>query len=458
MSPCPACGKPIEALWKGVTKIVDGKITQFCSPACAAAGVATGAPAPAAPGPKPAAAAKPTAAAKPSPTPSPTPSPSPSPTPTPTPSSTPSPSPTPTPSPSPKAAAATRSAAAAPDDDEHTPPPRRATDLRRRRNRRALWLAAGIVAGGMAVAIIQTFSPAAPTDVRAARDDVRAGGAVPADAPAEAAPDAGVTPLDAATARARAEQALRALLPSPSTRIAREAAMALSRTGDAEAVEALARLLETESSTITRLEVAYALARAGDARGGKALHAGLRGATRDVRADAARWLALLGDQAAVPVLEQMMAISQYRLGAAETLARLGHARALAVLDAALASPRTSHEDRMRALVALGRAGRADVAPGLHEILDDGMYNVGGAAALARLGDRVAEPRLREQLEVPTLQVGAALGLRRLDPALDPLPLLPALVAALDGEKDTARVSAAEAILILVGPPSIAERD
>ncbi|MCA9677110.1 MAG: hypothetical protein KC464_18940, partial [Myxococcales bacterium] len=119
---------------------------------------------------------------------------------------------------------------------------------------------------------------------------------------------------------------------------------------------------------------------------------------------------------------------------------------------------TTREDRLRALVALGRAGRADVAPALREVLDDGQFNVGAAEALARLGDRAAEPRLLDQLEVPSLQVGAALGLRRLDPQLDPSRYLPALVAQLDLDKDTARVSAAEAILVLTGPPEIAERD
>ena len=60
--------------------------------------------------------------------------------------------------------------------------------------------------------------------------------------------------------------------------------------------------------------------------------------------------------------------------------------------------------------------------------------------------------------MPSLQVGAALGLRRLDPGLDPTPYLPVLVAAFSSGKDTAKVTAAEAILVLTGPNKIAERD
>jgi HEAT repeat protein len=241
-------------------------------------------------------------------------------------------------------------------------------------------------------------------------------------------------------------------------RIAREAARALSRTGDQASLDLLARALAEEVSEIAQVEVAYALARGGDARGTKALVAVLKSSRRDVRADAARALVQLGDKRGVPVLENLLGLSQFRLGAAEALAPLGVPRALQVLEGVRTDEKASREDKLRALVALGRAGKADVAADLRAVLGNRQFNVGAAEALARLHDPAARPVLGEQLSVPSLQVGAALGLRRLDPSLDPAPYLPGLVAAMNSGKDTAKVSAAEAILVLTGPAAIAERD
>jgi hypothetical protein len=154
----------------------------------------------------------------------------------------------------------------------------------------------------------------------------------------------------------------------------------------------------------------------------------------------------------------MLGISQLAVGAAVALAPLRDKRALGVLDKVRADESASREDRWRALVALGRAGRTDVAADLRAVLDQREYNVGAAEALAMLGDKAATPVLVADLASPSLQVGAALALRRLDPGLDPRPHLPGLVAGLDSAKDTARVTAAEAILVLTGPPEIAERD
>jgi len=53
---------------------------------------------------------------------------------------------------------------------------------------------------------------------------------------------------------------------------------------------------------------------------------------------------------------------------------------------------------------------------------------------------------------------AARALRRLDPELDPAPLLPPLVAALASSKDTEQVGAAEAILLLTGKLAWADRE
>jgi HEAT repeat protein len=425
---CPTCGAVIDPLRAPVARIVEGRVRTYCSRSCADGAAAV---------------AKVTAAAADA-----------------------------------SEAIQRRSgpiampgAAAAPSvvdehDQEHDEHPRSATEHRRRRNRRVMWLSAGIVTGGMAVAVIQTVSPSSPHQV-AAEDG----------APATSHTDAGATstgdqapvfnPKDPVQVRDRAVAELRELLPAPVekdakgahvTRVAKEAARALARTRDQAALDVLARALADEPAGFGRVELAYALARGGDARGTKDLVAALKASGRDVRADAARALALLGDPRAVPVLQQMLGVSQLEVGAAVALAPLRDKKALELLDEVRKDEKRSREDRWRALVALGVAGRADVAADLRAVLDQREYNVGAAEALARLGDAAAKPVLVADLSSPSLQVGAALGLRRLEPGLDPSPYLPALVTTLDSGKDTARVSAAEAILVLTGPPEIAERD
>lgn len=415
---CPTCGAAIDPLRAPVARIVDGRVRTYCSKSCADGAAAV---------------AKVTAAAADA-----------------------------------SEAIQRRSgpitAPRALDDetehdqarDEH---PRSATESRRRRNRRVMWLSAGIVTGGMAVAIIQTVSPSSPHQV-AAED-----GAPPAHADAGSSATAEQPPVfdphDPVQVHDRAVAELRALLPTTDakvTRVAKEAARALARTRDKAALDVLARALADEPAGFGRVELAYALARGGDPRGTKDLVASLKAPGRDVRADAARALALLGDARAVPTLQGMIGVSQLEVGAAVALAPLKDKKALALLDEVRADPKRSREDQWRALVALGVAGRTDVAADLRAVLDQREYNVGAAEALARLGDQAARPVLETDLTSPSLQVGAALGLRRLDPKLDPSPYLPALVTSLDSGKDTARVSAAEAILVLTGPPEIVERD
>ena len=414
---CPSCGKPIDPLRAPIARVVDGRIRTFCSPACAAGAPAAVAPSPSGPSAVPRERA-------------------------------------------PQPSAPIITIVEEPDDAD-APPARADGAERRRRNRRVAWLTAGIVAGGMAVVVIQTVSPSSPSRVAAERDG--AGGAAPPP-PVAAAIDAagGLDVRDPDAVRARAIEDLRALLVVPEEgrvpRIAREAARALSRTGDAAALEVLARSLEDEPSEIAKVEVAYALARGGDARGVRALVAALRSPRRDVRADAGRLLVLLGDRRGIDPLEAMLGMSQLRLGAAEALAPMQHPRALGVLEAVRADERAPREDRLRALVALGAAGKQDAADELRGLLADPMQNVGAARALARLGDAAAAPVLARLLSVPSLQVEAALGLRRLDPDGNVTAHLPALVTALDSGKDTTRVSAAEAILVLTGPAAVAERD
>ncbi|MDB4958908.1 MAG: lyase domain protein repeat-containing protein [Myxococcales bacterium] len=264
-------------------------------------------------------------------------------------------------------------------------------------------------------------------------------------APPDAAVDSPSVTVD------HAREALRTQLRSNAPRVQRVAAAALSRTGDPEAISVLAAALTKETSDVPRIELAYALARAGDKRGSDGLVGFLGAARRDVRAEAARRLALLGDPRAVPVLVEYLDVSQLRLGAAEQLAYLAEPRAIAELDKVLKDPKSSQDDQARAAIALGLAGRKDVAPALHKLLEDARFNAFAAGALAVLHDRSAHPLLVKQLEIPSLRVNAARSLRKLDADLDASALLRPLVAALATEKDTGQVQVAEAILLLAGP-------
>jgi len=315
-----------------------------------------------------------------------------------------------------------------------------------------------LVASGLAAA---TRLPSAPVAAVARIAPVRAAAPVP---PAPAV-------VDAAAAVERARQALQRDLAATSPRVQRLAAAALARTQDAAACALLAAQLGTggardpapaigagevraddpRTSDIARLDLAYALARGGDRRGSGIL-AGALGAPRgEARDEAARLLALLGDARAVPHLLDLLAVSQRRLGAAEHLAHLGEPRAIKVLDQLRADPRVSAGDRARATVALGIAGRSDVAGALRDMLGDAHFNAFAAAALAALKDRSARPVLERQLGSPPLRVLAARALRRLEPALDARPLLPALLDVVRVGRDIERIPAAEAILLLAGP-------
>lgn len=359
--------------------------------------------------------------------------------------------------------------------------------------RRVIALSSAILVGGMVITIINAVSPSTPVDVRAASNGGAEGGHPAKQAtialPGGAAPGAAVnlegqvTPaaMNEATPEAMPEasndtpgenvsaaevavdpydHALRtliALMKSPSMRVQRIAAMALSRLGTEEvpeAIDVLARLVEQEASELGRIEIAYALARAGDPRGRQMLVARLKDERRDIRIDAGRCLVQLGDDAGNAVLEHMLDLSTHRLGVAALLARRGNQEGLAALREVLADAESTNELTMRALVALGRAGDASVRDRLVEILEDGRYHVGAADALAALNDRAAIPALVHQLGLPSLRVRAALGLRRLGETVS----LDELGAALVQGNEAARVSAAEALLILVGPRNLAELD
>lgn len=256
----------------------------------------------------------------------------------------------------------------------------------------------------------------------------------------------------------RAKQVLAVQLQSNSPRVQRVAASALARTGDPKAIAFLAKAIESETSDTAKLDMAYALARANDHRGADTMIAAVNSGKRDPRLEAGRRLALLGDERAVNVLENYLEVSQLKLGVAEQLAFVAEPRALKVLDEVRADPKATPDEKARATIALGHAGRTDIAPALRELLADDRNNAFAAVALADLHDEAARPVLVKQLAISSLRVQAARAVRRLDPAKDVRELLPPLVAALDNNKDTEQVQIAEAILLLAGPPAWSERE
>ena len=268
-------------------------------------------------------------------------------------------------------------------------------------------------------------------------------------------PPPAVTP-DAAVAKAKTT--LQTLMQSTTPRVQRVAAAALSRTADADAIAVLTAAAVKEDSDIGKLDDYYALARAGDKKGLDALVAGLSSQRRDPRLEAARRLAMLGDKRAVPVLTEYLEVSQLRLGAAIELAHLSDPTGLDVLDKLRKDDKASPDDRARATVALGIAGKAEMSEPLRALLSDPREDAFAANALAALHDPAARPVLEKLLAVPSLRVQAARALRRLDAELDAKPLLPGLLDALGSAKDTEQAQAAEAILLLAGPAAWSEHE
>ncbi len=272
------------------------------------------------------------------------------------------------------------------------------------------------------------------------------------------------TPVDAAPVEApqvRATAVLRHWLADNSPKIQRLAAAALSRTGDKAAIERLASALQHDKiEEAGRHEVAYALARAGDPRGRDAMTAAISAPRRDDKLSVGRLLVQLGDTRAVNVLAQYLELPQHRLGAAEWLARLGEPRAIKVLEQIRSDPAAGADDKARAVIALAHAGKSGLTDDLHRLLEDTHFNVYAAEILATKRDEAARPVLIKQLDLPSLRVGAARALRALAPDGNHAPELELLLAALDDpnkQRDIEQVSLAEAILLLSGSASWADK-
>jgi HEAT repeat protein len=255
----------------------------------------------------------------------------------------------------------------------------------------------------------------------------------------------------------RAKDVLRTQIKSNSPRVQRVAASALARTSDPEAIEVLAAALGKEASETGKLDIAYALARGGDTRGDDALMVAAAG-NREQRHDAGRRFAMLRDKRAIRTLQSSLEYTQFRLGVAEHLAYLSDPRALKVLDDVRNDEKATPDDKARATIALGHAGRADIAPALRELLADDRNNAFAAIALAELHDESARAVLVKQLTIPSLRVQAARALRRLAPDANLMEHVLPLLDALDSNKDTEQVQIAEAILLLAGPATWSERE
>lgn len=320
----------------------------------------------------------------------------------------------------------------------------------RKTSRKVPMILVGVLALGVSAVWMLYRGEDAEIESPTPAHDVAADKVAPAQLPEPARPDRN-------TAVARARKVLQANMASPSPRVQRVAAAALARTKDAAALEMLAKELSEEKLDVGKLDLGYWLARGGDQRGRAALVAGLGSGRRDVKLQAGRLLAQLGDARAAGTLAAYLDVQQTRLGTAEYLAALEDERAIKALDAVRADAKTSADDRARATIALGIAGRRDVIPDLQVLLQDSNFKKFAASALAQLGEPTARAVLAEELSFPSLRVEAARSLRVLEPGLDPAPFLPELMSALESNKDTEQVQVAEAILLLAGDAAWSER-
>jgi HEAT repeat protein len=257
--------------------------------------------------------------------------------------------------------------------------------------------------------------------------------------------------IDPSVLREAAIRELEGMLASESPRLQRLAGMALARIAHEGAIETLSRLQKEETSDLRRIDIAYGLALAGREQGRHFLVEQTRNKRRDVRIDAARRLIQLGDDSGRKALVQMLGIRSHRIGAAAELALLDDERGIEVLEKTLRNKKSSSENKMRAAVALGRAGHESARDELASILADGQYVVDAAGALAALGDELAVPALEKQLGLAAMRVSATESLRQMHREIDLQPLATALASA----DEEGRVTAAEAILIATAEDEVA---
>ena len=305
-----------------------------------------------------------------------------------------------------------------------------------RRSSVALW---ALMGGGAALAVASSLMPGRHSQVEAS-----------VSAALNELPPAKETTPAGPTLAASARDSLLDALTGPSPRLRFLAALALSRVRHPAAEAELARVLAEDPSVLWRLEAAYALARAGRPEGLSTLVEALGARRRNVRLEAARSLASLGDPRGAKVLRAAMELNSMRLGAAEALAVLKDPGALAVLRSVLASG--SQENRLRAAAALGRLGDPSGIELLRSIVAAGQVDLAGASALMLLGDEAGRPALEVALTRTALRVPAALALR----LANATPDLTGLASVIAEGDELARMTAAEAMLILADADSACE--
>lgn len=335
----------------------------------------------------------------------------------------------------------------------------------RKRRRQIIAALSIIFLGGMAIAIIEAVSPSKPSNADARVDDrpkpppasaanaARVRKPEPKRAAAKPAAEPAARKIDPAVLYERALAELRRLMKSNSRRVRLQAAMALARIKDPEALKLLRRALDEEHSELVKIKIAYVLARAGNVDGQATLIGALRSKRLDVRLDGARSLIKLGDKRGREQLWGMISFASYRLETAALLARIGDKKGHDILTKALKDP-YKPSNRTRAAVALGLAKDGSVRDTLRKMVKDRRYRVNAAHALAALGDKAAVPELVAHLDVPSLRLKAALALRRLGQRIALEPVAAGLVTG----SDVLKATAAESIMILVGAAELAERD
>lgn len=309
-----------------------------------------------------------------------------------------------------------------------------------RDRRRTLFALLAVGCAGAALAVAPALMPGRVSQVEAS--------IAPVSPIVSAAAESSPTPIALAEA---ARRQLGSFLVDPSPRLRFLAAIGLSRVRDPEAIEALAAVMTGDPSPQRRLEAGYALARAGRPAGEEALRGALQARQRYVRLEAARSLARLGDAHGAKLLREAMRQPPSRLGAAEALVWLGDVEARAILREALGAK--DRGSRLRAAVALGRVGDTAAREALRGAVADGQAaDPGVAAALTLLGDDAGALALESALARTALRVEAALALHRAGFS----PRVSGLALALARGDALARISAAEAILVLADPEAVSE--
>jgi HEAT repeat protein len=254
------------------------------------------------------------------------------------------------------------------------------------------------------------------------------------------------TPLSLDEARARARKVLKSCMDSSSERRALMAAEALARCCSVnEAWEVLSRQSKAELWT-RRHGAAAALARLGKREGIEVLKESLGSRRRSVRWAAAFALARLGDDSGARLIRPLLNRRRYRLTCAEALINVGDERARAVLEQILRSKREPRFNKLRAAVALGRAGREKGRDVLKRALDSKGVSVGAALVLAEHGDPAARRVLVEALDHSALRAEAAAGLARLGERSGLTKLVNEMESP--GNAQRSRLSAAVAVMEL----------